>query len=606
MLTQQESENQKEIVPLLETFSSLESILKSNSYIQDTTKKLHYILEDAASNTQILFVGKEGVGKTSVVNALLGRELLPSSLKIPTEVNTFIKYGEDERVEAYFYDGEVSSFSLNKIHMFINSQTEIAEKIRENVNYIVIYIKHELLKNVTLIDTKPIELLNNQSAYFSHTILSRVDEIIWVVRGKEKATEEELALLKKIATGYTKPYILINAIDEVNTSINQLIKEERSRYGEFVNDFYSFSAKQSINARKTNDTQDFIDSQTTTVMQLIEHIAQAGNKKVIHTVSQIENWLLQLQREYEYIPLREPYSSAIENMNKQVEASQLESSREKRDLAIIQTYALDYEQTANTFKEVETLYQLLKVIGSELYLRDDLTESFEELATMYQQHVRSYRTIYRDYETLFADLQKNIKKSDLIDGELHIQINAKANGAQLQEKVVLINEKQTVLESVWKEIKIYEDSIIEQLYTIQNHLMTLTTNRLNAILKNVADLNNQRKSDYKINISYSKKLEEFDCLVDAQQFLKETIKPYIDNYVEIDELSRLNLINTIDNISNISLQHTKYKENVDLDQSLMEPIKVNFEEQYKMFPLNLTDKDVLSDIPTIPSIIKVI
>ena len=601
MSFQQMNREREKIAPLLEHFTAIETILKTNKYIDDTTKKLHRLLDDAASTIQILFVGKEGVGKTSVINALLGRELLPSSMETPTEVNTFVKYSEEERVEAYFYDGYVATFSLSELHLFNSAQNELAETIRNHVNYIVIYIKHNLLKNVTLIDSKPIEVLHNQSVYFSHTILSRVDEIFWLTRGASAVTDDELKLLKKISLQYTKPYILINAIDEVTQNVKSFIDEERSRYGEYVHDFQTISAKQAINSRKTNDTQDLIDSKATNVIQLIEQIAQNEQKKSTHTILQFKNWLERFRKEIENIPTREPYISAIEVLRKHKEEAQLEFSREKRDLAIIQTYALDYKQTANVFKEVQTLYQLLKVIGGELYLRDDVTEKFEELATNYQQQVRSYRTISSEYESHFASLKKDIKKSEVLHGELQILLNAKANMVPLQDQIVLLNDKQVVLQNLWNAIKLAESQVLEELSSIQDYIMQLLNTRLQKILNQVSELHHQRQADEHAIVSYNNKLAEFDCIKEAQNYLQETIKPLLDDYTQqLDPLYISQMMQTIDLICGIELEHAQLNRNVAGNETVSELFEVNFVEEYKVFPLNLTAQDVVSDIPALP------
>ena len=595
------NKEREKITPLLAYFNEIETILKSNKYIDDTTSKLNRILDDASSTIQILFVGKEGVGKTSVINALLGRELLPSSVETPTEVNTFVKYGEEERIEAHFYDGYVTTFALSKLHMFNSTQNELADTIRNHVNYIVIYLNHNLLKNVTLIDSKPIEVLHNQSAYFSHTILNRVDEIFWLLRGTTPTTEEELKLLKKISLQYTKPYILINAIDEVS-NVHQFINEERSRYGDYVQEFRTISAKQAISSRKTNDTQDFIDSQATNVIQLIEKIAQNEEKKSAHTILQIKNWLERFRKEIENIPTREPYVSAIEVLKKYKEENQLELSKEKRDQAIIETYANDYKQTANVFKEVQTLYQLLKVIGSELYLRDEVTEKFEELATNYQHQVRSYRTISSEHESLLSALKKDIKKSEVHQGEFQIILNAKADKKRIQDQVILLNEKNLLLKKLWNTIKTAESNVLGELSSIQQYLMKIVHTRLQTILMQVSDLINQRQSDAQTIVSYNNKLAEFDCIKDAQDFLQSTIKPLLETSIqEINPLYINEMMQTIEFICGIELEHVQLSSQVAEKQSSSAQFNVNFEEEYHVFPLTLTEQDVISDIPALPN-----
>lgn len=601
-----EAQRESELLPpLIDRFKTLESILSTNSYIQDITRRLNRVIEDATSHVQILVLGKERVGKTSVINSLLGRELLPSSVGNPTEVNTFIKYGEQEHIEAVFYNGYVAKFELSKIDLLVNSHGDLAEIIRDPIDHIIIYIKHDLLKMITLVDTTALELINNQTAYFSEQLINRVDEIFWVIRGNSPATEDELKLLKKIASRNIKPYFIVNAIDECEQGIDTFISIERARYGDYISDIIGVSAKQALVARKTNNTQQLIDSRYTTFTQLIQTIAQNSDKKEMHSIQQLGDWLHRLRKEIENIPVREPYMSALEKIEKHnAEAAVLESTPEQRDFAIVKIYELEYEQISQSFKEVQTLYQLLQILSAELYLRDEETEQFEQLASIYQQHVRAYRNLHSEYEAQFGVIQNNIKKHELINDELHITLDKKINILQAQDKIFLLNEKQKALSSSLEIIKDYEIKVSQQIYSVQNRLMQLTTKRLKNILHQIGELNSQRKSDFDTIISYSNKLSEFSCVTEAQTFLANAIKPFIESdQFNVDKAQKQQMIHTIELICAINLQHTKIPTNFEVEKEHIKPIFVEFEQKYKMYALRLTEKDVLSVVPDLPAIV---
>ena len=74
---------------LVDHLRQLHGIIVQNTYVKDTAKHLNRIIQDANNETMILIVGKERVGKTSLVNGLLGRQVLPVSDHHPTGVNTF-------------------------------------------------------------------------------------------------------------------------------------------------------------------------------------------------------------------------------------------------------------------------------------------------------------------------------------------------------------------------------------------------------------------------------------------------------------------------------------------------------------------------------------
>ena len=58
-----------------------------------------------ASRLRVLVAGEAKRGKSTLVNALLGREVLPSGVTPLTAVTTTVRYGDDERAEVQFLDG---------------------------------------------------------------------------------------------------------------------------------------------------------------------------------------------------------------------------------------------------------------------------------------------------------------------------------------------------------------------------------------------------------------------------------------------------------------------------------------------------------------------
>jgi len=58
-----------------------------------------------AARLRVLVVGEAKRGKSTLVNAMLGREVLPSGVTPLTAVTTTVLYGQDERAEVRFLDG---------------------------------------------------------------------------------------------------------------------------------------------------------------------------------------------------------------------------------------------------------------------------------------------------------------------------------------------------------------------------------------------------------------------------------------------------------------------------------------------------------------------
>lgn len=592
--------NVSELHTFIERLKPLEVILSQNSYVRDVTRRLHRLIEDAENEQLLLILGKERVGKTSLINALLGRQLLTVHPAFPTSANTFIRYGEEECIKAIFLDGMIATFDLGKLELLTSSDNFGAQIIREHLDYLEVHVKNDLLKEVTIVDTMALEIGANNTAFFSPMLVNRVDHIFWVVRNGTPALEAEVNYLKELAARKMKPHLIINAIDKDEDSA-AFVEAERARYGELIEDVLAVSAQTAMEARKSNDMQLLIDSRYTELTQLIKALVSDQTVKTRHITERFIHWLERLRKEVELIPQREPYISAYESVKTQFDDSNHEFSRQQRDLAIIAAYEDEYKQVSEVFKPVQTLYQLLQVLASDLYLRDDGVERFEQHAISYQESVRDYRKNHSDYIRQYESFSHKYKKR--YNEQLTVEVGHDAEQFVL-DGVMMLNDLQQQLARNLEVINEQEVYVVRELYGIQNHLNDLATKRLRAILGQVGDLNIQRKNE-RLNLkSYINKLAEFTCITEAQGFLRDAILPYVlGEHLPLSEAEKRHMQNTIECICAIDLTHEAVYNRVSRSDTSQLTEFLAFDANYSLIGLSLTEADVVSDIPSLPQAI---
>ena len=268
-------------------------------------------------------------------------------------------------------------------------------------------------------------------------------------------------------------------------------------------------------------------------------------------------------------------------------------------MALLTAYEEEYEHVCNVFKSVETLYQLLQTLASELYLRDETVEEFEYVALSYQQAVREYRKLHVEYMQVYGLLDQQYRK--FFDKGIE-----KGNLQQLNENAITKRHKSTLddlqrkCEEQFNMIKYHESIVIANLYSIQNYLTELAQKRLKGIIRQVAELNTQRKREVKAANAYVNKLAEFSCIEEAQNFIKDAIKPYLlGGSIELTEEQRATIENTIECIMAVELSQKEVvvpsEEN---EQDIM--LHQEFEMNYTLSPLKLIEADVISQIPELP------
>lgn len=580
----------------------LHSIIVQNTYVKDTAKHLNRIIQDANNQTMVLIVGKERVGKTTLVNGLLGRSILPVSDQNPTGVNTFLRYGEHEEIKAYFLDGMVAIFDMSKLELLTTGDTFASQILREHLDYLEVYVKHELLKSVTIIDSVSLEAGGGEMAYFSESLINRVDEIFWVLRSESMAIDAEVLLMEALKNKGVVPLCIVNGIDK-NNNTEAFIRSEKERIGHLLSDFVAISAMDALEAQQTDNKELWQRSQYDNLIAQIQRVAENSDKKTYAIIIRFLQWLERFRFELTVIPQRDPFQSAVENIEKFAGDTQYEFSRYQRDLAIVEEYEQEYEQVANVFKNVQTLYQLLQTISQHDYLQDDFVEQFTEKAVIYQQALREYRNMHNEYMREYERLDAQHKK---IHGKglMKAIFGHHTQNDFFKERVLRLNEQQEVCVTQYAKVREAEAIIVEEINTVQNYLINLSKKRLARIEKKVNELNQQRAKEKRQLKLYAAKLNEFSCLIEAQGFIKENIQPFLmDERVPLRPKDQQMLKETIDNITSIDLSKNGLLARSQMNNK-MESIAIPFdvESKYALQPLRLAETDVKSnDIPAIPN-----
>lgn len=595
--------DEKDFSLLIDKLERVSKQLNQNHYIKGTASILTRIIEDAKSPTMILFTGKERVGKTTLINVLLGRKLLAPSQKFPTSINTFIRFGEEEYIKAVFSDGVTVTFDIEKIHFFTASNHSIAQVLRQYLEYIEIYIPHDVLKNAILVDSTALEIGENNRAYIKPTLLRRVDEIFYVISDTSIMTEPEINFLQTLANQSLKPYIIKNQNKAISGHIHMNTQFEEEDAKAYCEDILNVSTYKALEAQKTNNMQLFIDSQISTLTHVIQSLTANPLKKQRTIIQQFMNWLQLFHKELELILEREPLQSAIFNM-KEYSTNLTDVTYSQRDLEVVKSYEEEYETVSKIFLQTQTLYQLLQLISTEAYLRDKDVETFEGIAVTYQQTVRDYRNLHRQYLVELSQLEKMQSK---LNNKRFMQVLLKNNDRDklMKSRIDSLNNLRNQCEDYVETIKKMETKLLKELNFIQFHLTKLAEQKLSTILEQVNAVNVQRNEQTLHFKSYQNKVGEFMCIVEAQCYLVDEIKPYLvgeDSPLLPQEkhtvASLINQFGEIDitedgGITQLTVSTTNE----------MKPISINFESNYPLHPLQLTQEDILSTIPHVPEII---
>ena len=200
--------------------------------IQDMLKRVE------ENSFSIAVVGEFKRGKSTFINALLGKDILPSDILPCSATLNRVTYGVRPGVLVRFKDGTEHHVEINKLQDYVTKLTdeseEMASKVKEAiVSYPIPYCQN----NVEIIDTPG---LNDDATMTDVTlsVLPHVDAAILVIMAQSPFSEYERAFLedKLLTSDLGRVIFLVTAIDRLNRpeDAERVVKAIRDRIRKYV------------------------------------------------------------------------------------------------------------------------------------------------------------------------------------------------------------------------------------------------------------------------------------------------------------------------------------------------------------------------------------
>ena len=162
----------------------------------------------------VLVCGEFKRGKSTFINALIGRRLCPTDTDICTSVSSIISYGETPSVTRYY--GDLNNIQSEEISFdeLEDYTVGTADEI-DNTIYVDIRLPLESLKKgLTVIDTPGVGGLDPRHAMLTNFFLPRAEVGVFMTDCNEPLTEAELDFFKDRVKRYCRrSVVVINKID---------------------------------------------------------------------------------------------------------------------------------------------------------------------------------------------------------------------------------------------------------------------------------------------------------------------------------------------------------------------------------------------------------
>lgn len=215
---------------------------------------------------QLAVVGQFKRGKSTLINALLGDELLPSGILPVTAIPTFIDQAEPSLTIAYA-DGRSEEISVADadamnvaLHRFVSESGNPDNRL--NVREVRVGWKSDFLRSgITIIDTPGVGSTLEHNSRAAEAALPEVDVALFILSPDPPITKVEAEYLADVEAQAARTIILLNKCDLIG-------EHERAEAAGFVHkvlgipsdEILCVSARAAIEARRRGDNQEWAES----------------------------------------------------------------------------------------------------------------------------------------------------------------------------------------------------------------------------------------------------------------------------------------------------------------------------------------------------------
>lgn len=197
-------------------------------------KKIFSDIDNFQNNEfPLVVLGRWNSGKSTLINAILGKDILPSANKEMTSILTKIYYGESEEVILKFDKEEDQVIRIEDLEDYINFR---GKKYSRNLQQIDIKTNNTYLKSgLCILDTPGIGSINDLNNKITFEIIPKANSIILTFSGTDVGGNENLNLVEQVLRlNYNNLYNVIFVVTRSDMLSEKDVIDARESLSELI------------------------------------------------------------------------------------------------------------------------------------------------------------------------------------------------------------------------------------------------------------------------------------------------------------------------------------------------------------------------------------
>ena len=196
---------------------------------------------------EVAITGQFSSGKSTFLNALLSKNILPTGITPVTSKVNFINYGEEYKLKITYYSGAQEYAPIEAIADFTDQRKDEMADIK----YLTLYAPMDILKDISFVDTPGLNSQSQSDTDTTRRVLRDVGGIIWLTLIDNAGKMSEAEVLEEYMEHFkNKSLCVLNQKDKFSQEqIETTTKYVSEKFSKFFSQVTPISAKMALESR---------------------------------------------------------------------------------------------------------------------------------------------------------------------------------------------------------------------------------------------------------------------------------------------------------------------------------------------------------------------
>lgn len=168
----------------------------------------------AKARFNLVVLGEFKRGKSTLLNALLGRDVLPTGVVPLTSVVTTLRHASAERLRVAFDDGREEEHPFDALARFVTERQNPGNRL--GVESAIVELPNDLLAGgLQLVDTPGIGSVHEHNTSAAHAFVGRIDAALCVLSAEQPLAQSEREFFLAVAARVPRLILVLNKIDQL-------------------------------------------------------------------------------------------------------------------------------------------------------------------------------------------------------------------------------------------------------------------------------------------------------------------------------------------------------------------------------------------------------